>query len=160
MADREYKSRSQIRRDFLDVKELGKRLCELSETQLRRIPLSEKTLAALLASKPMKRAALQRQYKYITALLTDHDDADAVREALDRALRPRAEEVAAMHAVELWRDRLLDGETAALEAFVERHPQCDRERLERLVHDAIRERELDRPPKSARMLFRYLRELG
>lgn len=158
MSDEEYKSRSQLRREYLELKELGKRLSQLAESQLRRIPLSEQTLDALIASQSMKRTALQRQYKYITALLAENEDAGAVRDAAEQVLRPRVEDVAAMHAIERWRDRLLADEEGALQAFSEQHPACDRRRLTRLVEESIKEKELDRPPKSARILFRYLRE--
>ena len=65
-----------------------------------------------------------------------------------------------MHEVELWRDRLLSGDESHLAAFVERHPGCDRTNLRRLVRNAKKERELEKPPKSARQLFRYLRQLA
>jgi ribosome-associated protein len=158
VTDQEVKSRSRLRREFLELKELGKSLSRLAESQLRRIPLSEGTREALIASQSMKRTALQRQYKYIAGLLAENEDAGALREAMARALRPGVEDVAAMHEIERWRDRLLAGEEGALGAFLERHPGCDRRRLARLVEDSIEERELDRPPKSARLLFRYMRE--
>jgi len=160
VSDQEPKSRSQIRREYLELKELGKQLSQLAEGPLRQLPLSEETLAALLDSKSMKRTALQRQYKYITALLTEYEDADAVREGIVRALRPRAADRAKLHAIELWRDRLVAEDEGALTEFVAQHPHCDRNRLTRLVRDAVRERELDRAPKSARALFRYLRDLS
>jgi ribosome-associated protein len=160
VSDQEPKSRSRIRREYLELKELGKQLSQLSEGPLRKLPLSEKTLTALLDSKTMKRTALQRQYKYITTLLTEYDDADAVREGIVRALRPRGADLAKLHAIELWRDRLVAEEEGALTEFVAQHPNCDQKRLTRLVRDAVGERELDRAPKSARMLFRYLRDLS
>lgn len=160
MSDQEPKSRSQVRREYLELKELGKQLSQLAEGSLRQLPLSENTLRALLDSKSMKRVALQRQYKYIASLLTDHDDADAIRDGLVRALRPRAADVARLHAIELWRDRLVAEDEGALAEFLAQHPDCDRKPLTRLINDAVRERELERAPKSARALFRYLRDLS
>ena len=44
------KSRSQIKREFRELKDLAKQLARLSEGQLRTIPLSEKARDALLAA--------------------------------------------------------------------------------------------------------------
>lgn len=158
MSDQEPKSRSQLKREFQELKELGKRLCELAQGPLRRLPLSEELRTAVLASRSMKRAALQRQYKFITSLLAN-DDADAIRAALKRSVRPQAEDLAAFHEIELWRDRLLADEEGALAAFIEQYPACDRSRLGQLLRNARKEHGLDQPPKSARKLFRYLKEL-
>jgi ribosome-associated protein len=38
-------------------------------------------------------------------------------------------------------------------------PDVDRQHLRQLVRNAIRERDQEKPPKAARALFRYLREL-
>ena len=57
------KSRSQVKREFRELKDLGIQLVGLSKGQLCAIPLSEDTRDALLAAKRMTRAALQRQYR-------------------------------------------------------------------------------------------------
>ena len=93
------KSRSQVKREFRELKDLGIRLAGLTKGQLRAIPLSEKTRDALLAAKEMTRSALQRQYRYLSSLLAEEDVA-AIRAALTGELQPHAEEVAALHEAE------------------------------------------------------------
>ena len=61
------KSRSQVKRDFRELKDLGIRLAGLPKGQLRAIPLSEKTLEAVLAAQGMARNALQRHYRYLSS---------------------------------------------------------------------------------------------
>jgi ribosomal 50S subunit-associated protein YjgA (DUF615 family) len=75
------KSRSQIKREFRELKDLGIEPAGLSKGQLRAIPLSEGTLEAVLAAKGMTRTALQRQYRYLSSLLAKEDVA-AIRAAL------------------------------------------------------------------------------
>jgi ribosome-associated protein len=41
-----------------------------------------------------------------------------------------------------------------------RYPGADRQHLRQLIAAAIKERDADKPPASARKLFRYLRELA
>ena len=69
------------------------------------------------------------------------------------------EEVAALHEAERWRDELLSADEHQIAAFVERYPECDRTRLRQIVRNARKEHDLDKPPKSARQLFRFLRQL-
>ena len=152
------KSRSQIKREHHALKELGKQIVALSKGQLRAIPLSAKTRDAVVAAKTMTRTALQRQYRYLASLMVD-EDASAIRAALSGQLQPHADEVAVLHDAERWRDRLLSADESQLAAFVERFPECDRTHLRQLVRNAKKERDLEKPPRSARQLFRYLKQL-
>jgi ribosome-associated protein len=107
----------------------------------------------------MTRTALQRQYRHLSSLLVEEDVA-AIRAALSGELQPHAEEIAALHEAEDWRDKLLSADEGRLTAFVEQYPGCDRTHLRQLVRNAKKERDLDKPPRSARQLFRYLRQLS
>lgn len=152
-------SRSQIKRDFRALKELAIQLAALSKGQLSAIPLAEETRAAVLAAQGMARNALHRHYRYLSSLLAEEDVA-AVRAALSGALQPHVEDVAKLHEAERWRDTLLSGEENQLATFVALYPDCDRAHVRRLVRNARRELELDKPPESARELFRYVRRLS
>lgn len=155
----ERKSRSQIKREFGEMKDLGKQLVGLSPGQLQAIPLSEGMREAVLDAKGMTRSALQRQIRHLSSLMAEEDVA-AIRGALSGALQPHAEEVAALHEAERWREELLAGDESLLSRFVEQHPTCDRHHLGQLVRNAKKECDLDKPPKSARQLFRYLKSLS
>jgi len=154
----EEKSRSQVKREFREVKELGIHLAGLSKGRLRTLPLSEEMRDALLATKEMTRTALQRQYRHLVSLLAEEDLA-AIRAALTGKLPPHAGEVPALSEAERWREKLLSGDDGQLAAFVERYPQCDRAHLRRLVRNASRKGDPDKPPKSAQQLLRYLGQL-
>jgi len=153
------KSRSQIKRDSRALKDLGIRLAGLSKGQLDKIPLSDETRAAVLAAQEMARNALQRHYRYLASLLRDEDVA-AIRAALGVALRPHVEDVARLHEAERWRDELLSGDEREFAAFVERYPEFDRTHVRLLVRNARKELDVGKPPRSARLLLRYLRRLS
>ncbi len=155
----EKKSRSQIKREFVEFKALGKRLVGLSLGQLQTIPLSQDTREAVLAAKEMTRTALQRQLRRLSSLMAE-ENLTAIQEALSGAQRPHAKETTTLHDAERWRDELLSGDENALTRFVEQHPACDRQHLGQLVRNAKKERQLEKPPRSARQLFRYLKSLS
>ena len=153
------KSRSQIKRDLQALKELGIQLAGLPKGELSAVPLSDKTRAAVLAAHGMARNALARHYRYLSSLLTA-EDVPAIRAALAGKLQPHAGDVAKLHDTERWRDALLSGDETQLDAFIERYPACDRARVRLLVRNARKELTLDKPPRSARELFRYVRGLS
>ena len=159
MAQEDSKSRSQIKREHHELKDLGIQLVGLSSGQLQAMPLSPATCEAVQAARGMTRRALQRQLRHLASLM-EEEDAAAVREALSGALQPHATEVAAMHRAESWREELISGDEKLLARFAEEHPACDRRRLRQLVRNTRRERDLDKPPRSARQLFRYLKSLA
>ena len=134
-------------------------LAALSERQLRILPVSEAARDALLATKGMARNALQRQFRYISSLLAEEDVA-AVRAALAGELQPHGRDVAALHAAERWRDALLSTDEFPPAGFVESYPGSDLTHIRQLLQNARKELERDKPPRSARLLFRYLRKLS
>lgn len=152
---REDKSRSQVKRDFRALKDLAIELAALSKGQLQALPLSEETREAMLATHGMARNARARHYRYLASLLAEEDVA-AVRSALAGALQPHFKDVAKLHEAEAWRDKLLSADESQLAALVKRYPECDRTHVRLLVQNAQRERKLDKPPKAARQLFKYL----
>ena len=159
MIDADGKSRSQVKRELGALKDLGIRLAGLSKDQVREIPLSEETRAAVLAAHGMARNALPRHYRYLASLLAEEDVA-AIRTALTGELKPHAEDVAKQHEAKRWRDELLSGDERRLAAFVERYPECDRTQVRLLVRNARKDLELGKSPKSARMLFQYIRRVS
>jgi ribosome-associated protein len=158
-SEQDEKSRSQIKRDFRALKDLGIRLSGLSKGQLQKIPLSEETREAVLAAQGMARNALQRHYRHLSSLLAK-DDVAAIRTALTGEVQPAIKSVAEHHEVERLRDELVSGDERRLAAFVERYPECDRNHVRLLARNARNERERDKPPRSARLLYRYLRRLA
>ena len=153
------KSRSQVKRDIRALKDLGIRLADLSKGQLRDIPLSEETRKAVLAAQGMARNALQRHYRYLSSLLAEEDVA-AIKTALTGERQLHVKEVADLHEAERLRDELLSGDERRLAAFVARYPKCDRTHVRLLVRNARKELDHDKPPRSARLLYRYLRRLS
>ncbi|MEA3302235.1 MAG: ribosome biogenesis factor YjgA [Pseudomonadota bacterium] len=154
----EVKSKSQIKRELHLLHELGKQLVALPPSQLRSLELTEQLQTAIMDARRFKRGALKRQLQYIAALMREVDAA-AVQQALDGFQRPQQQEVEALHEVEAWRDALLAGDEALLDELVRRFQHADRQHLRQLVRNANRERQLNKPPKSARALFRELTAL-
>src|SRR5688572_11015376 len=86
------KSKTQVKREVLELKDLGKQLVELPEKELRKLPLPESLLEAVLEAKGFSRGALQRQLRFIAGLVPE-EDADAIRQALEELRQPHHQQV-------------------------------------------------------------------
>ena len=153
-------SKSQLKRDALALQALGAKLLDLPESDWVALGLPEVLIAALREGKRIRaHGARRRQLQYIGKLMRDIDAGPILDHFQQLRLKSRAQ-ARAHQELEHWRDRLIDEGDSAVEAFLARHAQADRQQLRQLVRQARKQRDLDQPPAASRALFRYLRELG
>ncbi|KGM57103.1 hypothetical protein N799_13935 [Lysobacter arseniciresistens ZS79] len=155
-------SRSQQRRDALEVLALGQQLVALTDAQLAKLPVPEALLPHIRETRRItSHIAHKRQLAFLAKQMRREDDEvlEAIRDALDEKGEAARREVAAMHRVEAWRDRLLAEGDAALGEFIAQYPDADRQSLRQLVRNTLEERKRNKPPRAFRELFRELREL-
>ena len=155
-------SRSQQRRDALDVLALADTLTGLEPGRLAKLPVPEHLLPHIADTRRITtHIAPKRQLAFLAKQMRREDDEvlDAIRDALDAGGEAARQETALLHRIERWRDRLLDEGDAALGELLDEHPQADRQKLRQLVRNALDERARSKPPRAFRELFRELREL-
>lgn len=126
--------RSQHREHMRDLKDLANRIAELPQGLRRTLPFDEETqaqfdLLAAAAGRTDRRRVLMR-----AKLLLDSVDLDR----LDAAMRGDTDAAAANRACESWRKRLLAGDDATLQAFIQENPDADRQAIRTAVRDARR----------------------
>jgi ribosome-associated protein len=145
---------------MLALQKLGERLTRESSAVLARMPLSGELLMALEEAKRIKSLnALRRHYRRLGKLLR-HEEVAAIHQVIDEIDSGRQAEAARFHALERWRERLLEGDSAAFGDFLDDYPHADRQHLRQLIQAARREREREQAPIANRKLFKYLRELA
>jgi len=152
------KSKSQVKREMLELQALGKKLVELPEKHLLQIPIADKLKEAIVAARSMKLAALKRQLKFIGGLMQDEDEA-LIRSKLDELKKPHKVEVEKFHEVEQWRDYLLQGDQELMNDLAGKFENFERQYVSQLIRNAKKEQANSKPPKSSRLLFKYLSEL-
>jgi ribosome-associated protein len=155
-------SRSQQRREALDVLALAQRLVALDTGRLAKLPLPD-ALALQVAEtqRISSHIARKRQLAFLAKQMRREDDDSlaAIRDALDAGGEAARQETALLHRVEGWRERLLDEGDAALAELLDEFPDADRQRLRQLARNTLEERKGNKPPQSYRELFRELRAL-
>ena len=156
-------SRSQNRRDALDVLELAETLTGLSAAQLARLPIPDELMPHIRDTQRITSyGARKRQIAFLAKQMRRQDDAalDAIRDAMSKDGEAARRETAALHRVEALRDALLGFEgDAAMTALLAEHPHADRQHLRQLVRNAHDERKRNKPPHAFRELFRELKDL-
>ncbi|MDR7133999.1 ribosome-associated protein [Lysobacter niastensis] len=155
-------SRSQNRREALEVLALGEKLVSLTEAQLAKLPVPDSLLPHIRECKRITaNIAHKRQLAYLAKQMRREDDEvlEALRDALDESGDAARREVAAMHRIETWRERLLDQGDAALAELLDEYPTADRQKLRQLARSALDERKRNKPPRAYRELYRALREM-
>ncbi len=154
-------SRSQLRREALAVFKLAEALVALSESELEHVPLSEELREEISKAKATHQPiARKRQTQFLAKQLRRREEElDPIRATLAHDRDTKHRETAALHHLEVWRERLIHEGDTALAELLTKFPQADRQRLRQLARHALEEQHTNRPPASARILFRALREL-
>ncbi|WP_449467191.1 ribosome biogenesis factor YjgA [Stenotrophomonas humi] len=155
-------SRSQNRREALEILALGEQLVDLTPAQLARLPIPEGLLEHIEYSKRItSHGARKRQLAFLAKQMRREEDEtlDAIRNALDANSETSRREVAIMHRMERWRERLLAEGDVALAELLDEHPEADRQALRTLVRNALAEKAKNKPPRAYREIYQVLRNL-
>lgn len=155
-------SRSQQRREALDVLVLAQQLVALDPGRLAKLPIPDGVHEHIVDSQRVSsHIARKRQVAFLAKQLRRESDAalEAIRDAMEAGGESARQETALLHRVEAWRARLLDEGDSALGELLEACPGADRQQLRQLVRNALEERRRSKPPHNQRDLFRELREL-
>lgn len=155
-------SRSQNRREALEILALGEQLVDLTPAQLARLPIPEDLLEHIEYSKRItSHGARKRQLAFLAKQMRREEDEtlDAIRNALDANSETSRREVAIMHRMERWRERLLAEGDVALAELLDEHPEADRQELRTLVRNALAEKAKNKPPRAYREIYQVLRNL-
>jgi len=152
-------SKSQRKRDALELKSLASTLIGLDAASLARVPMDDSIRAAIEdARKIRSNVARKRQLQYAAKLLRRIDPAEIIEtiESFDLAARQLT---ARQHRCEAWRDFLLASGDEALGKLLEHERAADIQAIRQLIRNAQREARNNKPPASSRSLFRLLRDM-
>ncbi|AKU10797.1 protein AZOSEA05410 [Azoarcus sp. CIB] len=151
-------SKSQRKRDMHALQDLGEQLVALSLDQLKKVPMSESLADAVReAKRTTSHEGRRRQMQYVGKLMRNVDPAP-IQAQLDVFNGISKAEIARQHRLERLRVDLLEDEKT-LQAIGELWPEADFQQLRTLRRNALKERELNKPPRAFREIFRILRDL-
>ncbi|MCS3433720.1 ribosome biogenesis factor YjgA [Klebsiella sp. BIGb0407] len=152
-------SKSEIKRDAEELKRLGVELVELGKNALEKMPLDDDLRAAIELAQKIKKEGRRRQLQLIGKMMRSRD-VEPIRQALDKLKNRHNQQVSLFHKLEALRDRLVDEGDEAISEVLRLYPEADRQQLRVLIRNAQKEKAANKPPKSYRQIFSYLRELA
>jgi ribosome-associated protein len=151
-------SKTKIKKQMHELRDLGKELTVLGKDQLAQLDIPENLRDAIREMKNINKfGAQRRQMQYIGKLMREVDTAPILAK-LDSWKGTSQQHVAYMHQLERWRDRLLENDSALTELLAA-HPQADAQHLRTLIRNAQKEMAADKPPRNFREIFQVLREI-
>ncbi|OMH30449.1 ribosome biogenesis factor YjgA [Motiliproteus sp. MSK22-1] len=156
--EEDIKSRTQIKREAEALQSLGKKLIGQKPEMLAKLSLSDELRAALKEAGRLRQNEAKRRHLQYIGKLMRAEDAEQIREHIERQEAGTRAYTQHFHQLENWRDLLLNDDKQ-IEPFVSAYPDADRQHLRQLVRNARKEAERNKPPAAARKLFKYIRDL-
>ena len=128
-------SKSQLKREMIELQDLGEDLLTLPASRIEPLNLPEILADAIKAAKKITaHEGRRRQMQYLGKLMRRVDPAP-LREAVAAFKLGHAKDSLALHQSEAWRERLLKDD-AALQSFIQEHDGIDVQQLRSLVRAA------------------------
>jgi len=151
-------NKSQIKRDIAELSDLCEEITQLAPAQIERLGLPENIEYAIRAAAKMPlKGARKRQLKFITGLMRKLD-VEPIQQQLDKIKAKSAHAARELHQLERWRERFLADDKQVFSEFLQQYPGADVQHMRQLIRNAKKEIASEKPPKSSRLLFRYLRD--
>lgn len=157
-SDDSRQSKTQRKQQMHALQALGEKIIALDDTQRARLPLSDEMLAAVEETARIRSHEGRRRHMQYVGKVMRGEDLAAIQAAFEAIEQKKLQRDHGLQRLEKWRERLIDSGNEALEAFISEYPDVDRQALRQLIRNAQRERSHDKPPASARKLFRLIRD--
>jgi ribosome-associated protein len=155
-------SRSQQRREALDILKLAEQLVAMPVTRVAKLNLPDDIMTEIAQTRRITaHGAHKRQMAYLAKIMRRHDDEvfEGARAALGENRERQRAEAAVMHRLEAHRGRLLDGGDEVVGELFDAYPDLDRQHLRSLIRQARTERAASKPLHAYREIYRILRDL-
>ena len=148
-------SKTQLKRESIDIQKLGMRLVAMSAEKLAKIPLDEHVLAAIELAKKLKneRSALKRHYQFLGKLLRARET-DEIIEAVRVIEEANHGHIQRFHQAEMWRDEIIAKGNVAIESLVSQQSGADRQKLRQLSRNYTSASNVEKKTHVARLIYK------
>jgi len=154
----EERSKTKLKQDSEDLKQLGLELVNLPNNHLADIPLDDELRDAVeLAGRiNKKKDGYRRQLQLIGKILRKRDP-EPIQQALVKLNAHHLIANQFFHQVEQLRDQIVDSGDAGIQVAIEKYPTLDRQKLRQLQRQAVKQKEAGKSPMASREIFQYLK---
>jgi ribosome-associated protein len=147
-------SRSQLKRDSQQLRDMGEQLVLMPNAHLDKITMDSSLLEAIKEARRLKNLdARRRQIQYIGKLMRNMDLTE-IRYSIEKLNHQSQTFRQHFAMLEQWRDRLIDEGNSAIEEFLIAYPNADRQQIRNLLRQA------GKTGSANTKLFKYLKEIA
>jgi ribosome-associated protein len=148
------KSKTQLKKEADDIQQFGIEISNLPNHKIKELSLSDEIIEAIIFYKEIKKnSAKRRQAQFLGKLLRDFDLSNVTQE-MDTLKAFSRLQVKFEHEAELWRDKLINDQSALNEYINEFQP--DMTNLNQTINAARKEFQSDKKSKNYRNLYRII----
>jgi len=155
-------SKSEAKRQSLEVQKLGEELVNEARDRVKRVPMPEDVRDAILMCQTItNHEGRRRQMQFVGKKMRTLDDEEiaVIQRTIDSWKGMSKADTAYLHALERRREKLLTDDKA-LTVLSGEHPELDVQHLRTLIRNARKEQAENKPPKAYREIFQILKDLG
>jgi ribosome-associated protein len=148
------KSKTQLKKEADDIQQFGIEISNLPNHKIKELSLSDEIIEAIIFYKEIKKnSAKRRQAQFLGKLLRDFDLSNVTQE-MDTLKAFSRLQIKFEHEAELWRDKLINDQSALNEYINEFQP--DLTNLNQKINAARKEFQSDKKSKNYRNLYRII----
>ena len=148
------KSKTQLKKEADDIQQFGIEISNLPNHKIKELSLSDEIIEAIIFYKEIKKnSAKRRQAQFLGKLLRDFDLSNVTQE-MDTLKAFSRLQVKFEYEAELWRDKLINDQSALNEFINEFQP--DLTNLNQTINAARKEFQSDKKSKNYRNLYRII----
>ncbi len=155
-------SKSEAKRQSLEVQKLGEELVNEARDRVKRVPMPEDVREAILMCQTItNHEGRRRQMQFVGKKMRtlDEEEIAIIQRTIDSWKGMSKADTAALHALERRREKLL-ADDKALTVLLAEHPELDGQHLRTLIRNARKEQAENKPPKAYREIFQILKDLA
>ena len=152
-------NKTRIKQDIALLFKLAENLAKLPPAKLEAFQLPEKIHEAIIQAGSLPQTgARKRLLKYLAGQFHKMD-VMLIQEQLARLQNQSIHSAREHHLIEKWRQRLIQEGDQALRDLIAEKNAVDTQKIRQLLRNIKKESEKNQPPKSSRLLYRYLKSL-
>lgn len=158
----EYVSKTQLKQEAKDLRDLGEQIINLTPQQREKLPLNDEIEHALVVADKIRntREAFRRHLQFVGRLLRN-TDSDAIRLAMDKLTNTNKQADKALRHLEDIRTALLEQGDSKVNELVGEYPLFERQKLRQLVKKTLKQQKQhpEQTSPAFKELFQYLKEV-
>lgn len=155
-----YVSKSELKREAQEFHQLGSEIAKMGKKQRERLPLNDDLKEAMVVADKIsnKSDAYRRHLNYIAKTLRTVENIEEIKAIIDVMLNKNNQAEVMIKKIEQLRSDLIEQGDDLINETIEQYPALERQKMRQMVRNAAKEVKAEKPARSYKELFQYLKD--